>query len=78
MTAQTPDPGLCANLWAISLEGEIESAPVVTPARVIPSVPRRKGEEAWDIDWELPGGLWRVRVDPLAREPLCEREKLRV
>jgi hypothetical protein len=40
---------------------------------VVPSVPRRKGEEAWDIDWELPGGLWKVRVDPLAKEPLCGR-----
>lgn len=60
-------------LWAISLEGPIESEPTVAPARVIPSVPRRRGEEAWDIDWVLPGGLWKVRVDPLAKEPLCGR-----
>ncbi|WP_309722771.1 hypothetical protein [Armatimonas sp.] len=67
------DTHLVIFLWAISLEGEIEGVPVVTPARVIPSVPRRKGEEAWDIDWELPGGLWKVRVDPLAKEPLRKR-----
>lgn len=61
---------LVVNLWAISLAGEIEGVPTITPARVIPSVPRRKGEEAWDVVWELPGGLWKVRVDPLAKEPL--------
>ncbi|MBB6048469.1 hypothetical protein [Armatimonas rosea] len=60
-------------LWAISMEGPIENEPTVAPARVIPSVPRRRGEEAWDIDWVLPGGLWKVRVDPLAKEPLCGR-----
>lgn len=61
------------NLWAISLDGQIENVPIVAPARVTPSVPRQRGEEAWDIDWKLPGGLWKVRVDPLAKEPLRKR-----
>ena len=73
LTAQLEAPCLFVVLWAISLEGEIEGVPLVTQARAVPSVPRRKGEEAWDIDWELPGGLWKVRVDPLAKEPLCGR-----
>nr|WP_309697650.1 hypothetical protein [Armatimonas sp.] len=73
LAARLEAPCLFVVLWAISLEGEIEGVPLVTPARVVPSVPRRKGEEAWDIDWELPGGLWKVRVDPLAKEPLCGR-----
>lgn len=73
LTARLEAPCLFVVLWAISLEGELEGVPVVTPAHVVPSVPRRKGEEAWDIDWELPGGLWKVRVDPLAKEPLRKR-----
>lgn len=73
VSTQLTTPGLFVVLWAISLEGPIQSEPIVTSARVIPSVPRRRGEEAWDIDWELPGGLWKVRVDPLAKEPLSLR-----
>jgi hypothetical protein len=72
-TEEIKESGLFSLLWAISLDGEIVAEPTVTPARVIPSVPRRRGEEAWDIDWELPGGLWKIRVDPLAKEPLRAR-----
>lgn len=66
-------PTVFATLWAFSLEGELRHSAKVDLARGIPSVPRRDGEEALDIDWELPGGLWQVRVDPLAKEPLCGR-----
>lgn len=66
-------PTVFATLWAFSLEGDLRHSAQVRPAHGIPSVPRRDGEEALDIDWELPGGLWQVRVDPLAKEPLCGR-----
>lgn len=66
-------PTVFAALWAFSLEGEPRHSAQVRLAHGIPSVPRREGEEALEIDWELPGGLWQVRVDPLAKDPLCGR-----
>lgn len=66
-------PTVFATLWAFSLEGELRHSAQVHLAHGIPSVPRREGEEALDIDWELPGDLWQVRIDPLAKEPLTFR-----
>ncbi len=58
-------------LWGIALEGPIPEAPRLEPDPNAPRVPRDPEERAWLVTWEWPGVEWRLRIDPLASQPLA-------
>lgn len=66
---------LTATLWAISLDGEIETPPELKKTRIEPAVPRAAGEQGWELDWQWPAHHWKLRIDPLGDEPLKDKRK---
>ncbi|GAB4453440.1 MAG: hypothetical protein OHK0029_06260 [Armatimonadaceae bacterium] len=64
---------LFVTLWAISLDGAIDSEPEWHEPD-LPPVPRAPEERAYDLTWRWQSHTWKVRIDPLAPEPLTAIE----
>jgi hypothetical protein len=57
-------------VWGYSAGGEVKSAPTFTTVSTLPALPRSGEQRVRDLDWTWPGTTWRVRIDPLADNPL--------
>lgn len=58
------------SLWAISLEGRIETAPEFTPRPTDVGVPRFPEEQPLTLKWQWPHTTWSLHIDLLDPVPL--------
>lgn len=56
-------------LWGISIDGHVETSPVVRP---IDTAGRAGEERPLEVHWTWPNTEWRLKIDPQAAQPLQE------